>query len=30
MPLAEKESIILEATPEVIAESNFSEFILKP
>lgn len=30
MPLAAKESIILKATPGVIAKSNFSEFMLKP
>lgn len=27
---AEKEFIILEATPGIIAESNFSESVLKP
>lgn len=30
MLLAEKESIIFEATSGVIAEGNFSEFMLKP
>lgn len=29
MPLAEKESIILEATSGIIAQSNFSKFILR-